>query len=735
MTHPNIWLPRAIVRRSLNSFAHLRPIMEAHVRTVREILHSGDQFLVPFFQRQYSWTKKEWHNLYRDVVALIESGDVSTHFLGPLVFTPFHHIPGDGPRYQLIDGQQRLTTLTLALAALRDVARLKDLADFADEIHEDYLVHRRRQDLQRFKVVPRLEDRRSYDLAINGNAPGVVTGTGIIGCHSFFKRAWRNPIADAGLPMAQRILTALTARLSLVAITVDGENPYEIFESLNWKGLPLEESDLIRNYLFMQVQPADQATFHEMQWKPYEARFESVGRYDKVPPTQFYRNYLMRDGRYCPNKSTYVEFKRQNSERPLTTVEQVTELQHFATFELWLQRPEFCDREYLRERLVEIQQLDISTAHPLLLNLLDRHDRGYLNRDELDECLRDLASFVIRRTICGESTRPYGRWFTEAIPMIATRPSMDLRRYWLDKGWPDDATFIGRFAEFPIYIREKKKCRHLLEQLEHELGHREAVNMDNLSIEHVLPQTVDDDEAGRTWQAELGASWTQEHERWVHTLGNLTLTGINPELGNKTYATKNAMFSRSNVSLNSYFGGVARWDGAQIRKRGIELGRVVASLWPRPEGQPYFLPSPGPEDFFDEMPAEESHPPLPVAHGSLRVVIHCSMLGENDHDEIIQERKDALTHAKFIGRLIEVFGPTMSEKLQQIPVARGNSFSLTANPERDFINPAQGTIFSHKLVPGTSLYLFTNTDKGRKAKDIINLASRLGFPDGSIEVS
>jgi len=713
--------------------------MEAHVKTVREILHSGDQFLIPFFQRQYSWTKKEWHNLYTDVVALIDGGDDAKHFLGPLVCTPFHHVPGDGPRYQLIDGQQRLTTLTLALAALRDVARLKDLSDLADEIHEDYLVHRRRQDLERFKVVPRLEDRRSYEMTIDGNAPGVVAGTGIIGCHSFFKRAWRNPVADAGEPMARRILGALTARLSLVAITVDGENPYEIFESLNWKGLPLEEADLIRNFLFMQVPSADQAAFHETRWKPYEDRFEAVGRYDKVPPTQFYRNYLMREGHYCPNKRAYVEFKRQNLDRGLTTVEQVTELQRYATFALWLQRPELCERKYLRARLAEIQQLDISTAHPLLLNLLDRHERGYLQRDELDVCLRDLASFVIRRTICGESTRAYGRWFPEAIPTIITRPSVDLRNYWTEKGWPDDATFISQLAEFPIYVREKKKGRLFLECLEREEGHREAVNPVNLSIEHVLPQTVENDESGRTWQAELGASWKPEHEKWVHSLGNLTLTGTNSELGNNTFAVKKGMFAHSNVSLNAYFANVAVWSGIEIKNRGVELGRIIARIWPRPEGAPYIPSLPGPTELFEEILDEPltERPPGTIAHGRLRVVIHWSLLGQNENNdtEIIQEETDGSTHAKLIERLIEVFGPTLSEKLQQIPVARGDAFSLSANPERDFINPRRGTIYGHKPVLGTHLFLFTHTDKDRKVRDILQLVRRLGFPPGSIEAS
>ena len=709
--------------------------MDAHVKTVFEILHSGNQFLVPFFQRQYSWTKKEWHNLYKDVVALVEGGAEANHFLGPLVCTEASHAPGDGKRYQLIDGQQRLTTLTLALAALRDVSKLKNFADLTDEIHEDSLVHRRRQDLQRFKVVPRLEDRRSYEMAIDGTAPGVVAGTGIAGCYSFFKRAWRNPVTDAGEPMARRILTALTERLSLVAITVDGENPYEIFESLNWKGLPLEEADLIRNFLFMQVPPAEQATFHETYWKSFESRFERVERYEKVPPTLFYRNYLMREGRYCPNKAAYVEFKRQNQERGLSlrTVEQVTELQRFANFELWLQRPDLCERLYLRERLAEIQQLFVTTAHPLLLNLLDRHDKGYLGREELDECLRDLSSFVIRRSICGESTRAYGRWFPEAIPTIVTRPSVNLRDYWNEKGWPDDATFIARLAEFPIYARETKKCLLLLKRLERAEGNAETVNPQNLNIEHVLPQTVENDEAGRTWQAELGAAWRQEHEKWVHTLGNLTLTGNNPELGNNPFAVKQDMFRRSIVSLNRYFAGIAHWNGGAIRERGIELGRKIARLWPRPEGRPYVAGSRAPEDLFDDPFEEEDVPrqQQPHTHGNLKIEINWSVLGFSDPDEIICEPKAALTHAKFVRRLLEQFGGEMRDKLQRIPVAR--SYPLSANPEKDFFNHSGGKSYSYKPVSG-SLFLFTNTSTQEKLNDIHTLCQRLGFAPGSVVV-
>ncbi len=705
--------------------------MEAHVKTVREILHSGDQFLVPFFQRQYSWTKKEWMNLYTDVVAWFEGGDETKHFMGPLVCTPFNHVPAETPRYQLIDGQQRLTTLTIALAALRDVSKLNGLADLADEIHEDYLVHKRRQDLERFKVVPRLEDRENYANVLDGTAPGVVAGSGIVGCHSFFKRAWRSPVSDGGEASARRIFAALTNRLSLVAITIDGENPYEIFESLNGKGLPLEEADLIRNYLFMQVPQAEQASFHQARWQRFESQFEEVDQYDKVPPTPFYRNYLMRNGRYCPNRTAFIEFKKQNADRCLCAVEQVVELERFAKFELWLHRPELCERTYLRRRLTELRQLDVSTSYPLLLNLLDRHDKGQLDREALDECLRDLISFIVRRSICGESTRGYGRWFPEAVHAIVARPASDLRKFWLDKGWPDDASFISRLVDFPIYVREPKKCRMMLEILERMEGHREEVNFSSLTIEHVLPQTIENDDAGRSWEAVLGTNWRQEHETWLHTLGNLTLTGYNTALSNNSFASKLALFAQSNVSLNAHFATVPAWDVAAIRQRGQSLGRKLANVWSRPAGEAYTPRQPNSEDSFgdafEQPDALQGH--APHIHGNLRVTINWSLLGVVQPDEVIQESKAAATQAALIGKLIE-WKPELLNRLQNIPVAQ--TYSLSANPDSDFLNRSTNKPFGHKLVPGTKVYLFTNTSTPAKCRDIISLSQRIGLPLGSV---
>jgi len=134
--------------------------MDARAKTIREILHAGDQYLIPFFQRQYSWGKKNWTRLFDDLTNLLDDDhESSQHFLGPLVCTPTNHVPGEVPAYQLIDGQQRITTLTVLLCALRDVAREHQQIELAEEITEDYLIHKRKKGLQRYKIVPRLGDR------------------------------------------------------------------------------------------------------------------------------------------------------------------------------------------------------------------------------------------------------------------------------------------------------------------------------------------------------------------------------------------------------------------------------------------------------------------------------------------------------------------------------------------------------------------------------------------------
>lgn len=702
--------------------------MDAHVKTVSQILYSSDQYLVPFFQRRYSWKKVNWQRLLDDIVHLTEAAETK-HFLGPLVCTPLNPIPGEVTTYQLIDGQQRLATLTVAIAALRDIAKLKDLGSLGEEIHEQFLVHHRQKGDKRLKVVPRLEDREDYKSILEGTPAGTTASETLLGAYSFFKRAWDGLVKkDGGESEIRKYLVATTARLSLVAITVAGEDPYAIFESLNSTGLPLEESDLVRNYLFMKVPLAEQGQFQSTHWNPFERRFDEAGEYQELSPTSFYRSYLMREGNFCRKQGTYPtfnSFKQQYDARNLKPEEQVRELQRFADFWLWLSQPLTCEDSELRAAFLEIQVLDITTAHPLLLHLLHRHQQGRLDRGSLLGCFTDLASFVIRRSVCGESTRGYDRLFPDAIKAMQIRAREELREFFLAKGWPDDEAFIARLAEFPIYKREPNKCRLILEKLERQHGHKEQLDLRprTISIEHVLPRTIDgDSEDAAWWRTSLGTDWQAVHQKWLHTLGNLTLTGYNPELGIGTFADKKAEFTGSKVSLNQYFLSLQRWADHEIKQRGEHLARSVAQIWPRPPGgQIYVPPSPPPSDAGGSPETK------------LKIRVHWSKLGKALPDEDICESTASKTMSSFLAKLIRHFGEPMEEQLRRIRFVRSR-YGLSSNPAVDFLNPKRGKPFGHNRVPGTELYVFTNTSTEAKSDDLKKLVKELHFSPAHIEV-
>jgi Protein of unknown function DUF262/Protein of unknown function (DUF1524) len=557
-------------------------MLDARAKTVQEILHATDQYLIPFFQRSYSWEDKHWRRLLADVDALAESSPDRRHFLGPLVCTPVPHVPGEVTPYQLIDGQQRVTTITLMLCALRDLASEYGQTDLAEEIKEDFLLHKRRQGLDRFKVVPRLGDREALLAILESKDIGPWRGFQVAKCLRFFLSRFRKRAETEPAQTLRRLLRDVTSRMGLVVITVVGENPYKIFESLNSTGLPLAQADLVRNYVFMNVPLEDQQAFYEEYWRPFEAMFNGVGTEPAIDATAFYRDYLLRDGTYLPARDTYADFRDQHLRRGLSAQAQVAELRRFLRFELWLRRPSNCEIPSVRSCLLELSRLDVSTSHPLILSLLSLLEDQSISLETFEMAMRDLSSFVMRRSLTGESTRAYGRWFTEAVKRIGKDVVEDLRGVWVGRGWPNDAELSRQLLEFPIYRREPEKCRLILERLEQSYGHKEKVDPSTLTIEHILPQTIDDGPAGIAWKGVLGPEWFQVHQQWVHTLGNLTLTGYNAEMSNRSYEIKRKALIESNLVLNSYFERVESWGIEAIRRRGLELAAQVASLWPNP---------------------------------------------------------------------------------------------------------------------------------------------------------
>ena len=437
--------------------------MQAQPKTIRDILHTGDQYIIPLFQRYYSWTKDHWERLRMDVWALMENGAKPVHFLGPLVCTLPPRLPGNSSTFQLIDGQQRITTLTILLAAIRDVARSRGLNDFADEVTEDYLLFKRKQGDDRYKVLPRLGDRQVLTAMIEGHDMSAFSDSPVFEAWKYFHRHVQHLSRKDTEKQLVKLLDVITTRLNLVAVLIDGENPYEIFDSLNSTGLPLKESDLVRNFVFMEIPSAKQQEFDDQHWKPFETMFAASDSDPAIEMTPFYRDYLMRNGKYSKEDATFVDFKNAHENAVRQPEVMIGELKRFAKLDLMLRRPASVKDATLRTILRQVAGMEITTAYPLLLNLLDRNDLGQLSKEDMCGCLEDLVSFVLRRSICSESTRPYNKWFVEAITFIREQPRRDLQAYWLGRRWPDDAAVLARLPSFELYRRESTKTRVILE--------------------------------------------------------------------------------------------------------------------------------------------------------------------------------------------------------------------------------------------------------------------------------
>ena len=623
--------------------------MEAHQKNVSQILSLNVQYIIPLFQRYYSWEKRHWDQLRKDIWALMETDPEKgkpdpkkVHFLGPLVCTGTSHLPDAVAGYQLIDGQQRLTTLTVLLAALRDVAKSRGLKNLSEEIREDWLLNHRREGTERMRVLPRLGDREALTAIVEGQDDLTpFQNEQIFHAWKYFRRYAEHWARKDTEQQLRTLLNTVCHRLCLVWVMIDGENPFEIFESLNATGLPLEESDLIRNFVFMHIPLDKQREFQDQHWKALEDMFEPVGELKALPMTPFYRDYLMRAGQYSKEKATFADFKASYREAKFTPNQQVEELKRFAKLELMLRRPRLVKNQALRRLLCQVEGMDITTAHALILNLLDRNQQARLSDEELCGCLQDLVSFVLRRSLCGESTRQYNRWFVEAISALREHPRQDLQKYWLSRRWPDDAAVRVRLVDFALYWREGTKARVILEEIEESYDHKEKVGLSTLTIEHVLPQTISNNADGRSWKAMLGDNWQEVHEKYVHTLGNLTLTGYNAPLSNSKFETKKELLEESNLQLNKHFADLPAWNAAAIVARSKKLVEEIIRLWPSPVSDVQYAASaealPEPEGLssgekkrleywrhLDVRLEERGMTPdliVPVPHGSITIAL------------------------------------------------------------------------------------------------------------------
>ncbi len=540
--------------------------MHANETKIQSLIDSARQYVIPLFQRPYSWETRDWATLWQDLAELCEEEAPRNHFIGSVVTMPSKSVPEGVTKFILIDGQQRLTTLLVLLAVIRDKAR-KQTGNLADKVEDLLLKNRHQEGADVYKLLPTQVDRTAFCAIIDGKqAP---KDSLLAGAYEFFERKLRlNP--EVGL---EKLYNVIRNHLVLVSIVLDkDDNPYLIFESLNAKGRPLTQADLIRNFFFMRIHVNLQEKMYAEHWRPMQD-----GVADNL--TEYIRHFLMRDGKIVRQSDIYLTLKESvEGGGHDDIVAQLQEVAQFSRYYALLLRPEEEPSRKIRDRTDRLNRYEATTAYPFLLNVY--RDYAQKNLSEADFCaiLDMLETFVIRRFICGVATSGLTKIFPGLYAQARRNGSLadGVRQVLKDKSFPRDQQFKDQFVTCKIYGGDRSaKAKLILERLEQSFGHKEAADPEALTIEHVMPRTPND-----WWQQHLGEDWEAIHDEWLDTVGNLTLTAYNSEMSNSDFPTKRARLQESHVELNKHFTGVETWDEQAIAQRGEELAERALKIWP-----------------------------------------------------------------------------------------------------------------------------------------------------------
>ena len=543
------------------------------ISTLGDILSKNSQYLIPVFQRGYRWELPQWEKFWASLIEIQRPAKIGNHFMGFLVFVPGVPTPGqDYSRFHLVDGQQRLTTSSLLLLALRNVASRMEQQDLVSRIHGHYLVHALGGGKEDHRLVPKAQDGIAYSALVRSKPAAGRMADALAYFETRIDEFSQNDSAKL-----RQLLSAASQRFEFMCATLQAENAYSIFKSLNSTGVPLGQSDLIRNFVFMHVHPDAQDDFDREHWAPLEAMFPGeAGRLDEERFSRFFRDVLMAEGQYVQPKDTFNTFEARfeaTGFNPAVLAEQLAvQARDYASIAGWTQHAE----PAVNAALAGLNRLESSTTYPLLLALFAAHDAGRLTSAELADCIDMLAGFIFRRFVSGESSRGYGQMFVRAIDGDTPTPMAALKHYLLDRGWPHDARFIEAFNLFPLYKRGY--AREVLEVLERRRGHKEQAGLELAQIEHVMPQTL-----SAAWIEELGDEPERVHADWLHRPGNLTLTAYNQEVGNQSFAVKSARFKQSNIGLTREVSTRTQWTETEIQERGLQLANEAAKAWSGPK--------------------------------------------------------------------------------------------------------------------------------------------------------
>ena len=559
--------------------------MKATEAKLLSFLQKSPPFIIPIYQRTYSWTEKQCRQLWDDVLRAGASDAITMHFIGSIVYVEQGFHVSHQPPLLVIDGQQRLTTVSLLLEALaRAVGDDEPIDGFsAPKLREYYLINRLEKGDRYFKLLLSQTDNASLKAIIKNSEQPQSPSLRVTQNFELFTEWLDGQQGD--LATVCRGL----AKLVVVDIALNRaqDNPQLIFESMNSTGRELSQADLIRNYILMGLDPDLQERLYEDYWRPMELDFgqEAYGaQFDS-----FMRHYLtVRTGDIPREREVYESFKEHARTKPVQDAgikALVQEIRSFARAYCAMALPGRETNASLSAAFHDLRELKVDVAYPFLLELYDDFAGGRLTAGDFAAAVRLVEAYVFRRAVCAIPTNSMNKTFgTFGKALKKDRYLESIRAHFLTlpsyRRFPSDDEFRRDLQTRDLYNFPRRS--YWLRRLENH-NHKERVAVDEYTIEHILPQNPD---LPGAWRQMLGADWQRVHEQWLHTLGNLTLTGYNAEYSDRPFAEKRDMpggFAQSPLKLNAGLGQVQAWNEAAIQARASRLAELALAVWPAPK--------------------------------------------------------------------------------------------------------------------------------------------------------
>ena len=544
---------------------------------------SGKRFVIPIYQRNYDWKIEHCKKLYDDLVKIIKVNRKS-HFFGSLVSV--YNPDGNEEEFLIIDGQQRLTTVSLLLLAMYNLMEagiiVPETSNLKLRIFEEYLVDKWKPQDTRIKLKPVKNDQQAFGKLFSDPEEYIHDSNLTVNYDYFHDRIQKQEIT------IDQLFDAICC-LEIISIKLDSEdNPQLIFESLNSTGLDLSEGDKIRNFILMGLPTKEQEEYYDKYWN----KIEICTKYNV---SAFVRDYLSVKQQTTPQqKKIYINFKDYVESREIETETLLIEMLDYAKRYRILLDGNSGDRA-LDACISRLNRLETTVARPFFLEVLRLHDERKLELEQVRDVLLTTENYVFRRSICDLPTNSLNKIFQllhrEIVRYDGTEDNyVEKFKYALlakkeRSRFPDDEEFAQAFVDRHIYLMTNKNKMYILERIEN-YGTLEDKDVyrhyddGTYSIEHIMPQYLTP-----IWQEELGDDYEQIHELWLHRIANLTLTAYNSRYSNRSFVEKKTMqngFDHSGIRMNTWIAKKERWTLSELEERSQDLMARALTIWASP---------------------------------------------------------------------------------------------------------------------------------------------------------